>query len=64
MFRIFGHSKLLTAIKYLVILTALVLAIILSLLIVKKNDPKIPQKEVTIHLKLDDKLKICLPADE
>ncbi len=51
-----GKGKSLTIIKYAAIFAAFVLVLAITFLMLKKDDPKIPQKEVIINLKIGDKL--------
>lgn len=65
MFENFGQSKLFIITKYIMVFLSLLFMAILSLFIIQQSDIKVPQKEVVIQLKFEDKSnKICFPEDE
>jgi CHASE3 domain sensor protein len=57
------RNKSLITIKYALICLVLLVMAILSLLIIKKNNIKVTQKEETMQLDIQGKINICLPNE-
>jgi hypothetical protein len=58
------ESKLSIFIKYSLFWTALASMVIITLLIVRKNDIKIPQRDIILKVDIKDKINICLPDEQ
>jgi len=58
------ESKLSIFIKYSLFWSGLIFMIVITFLMVGKNDIKIPQRDVMLKVDIKDKINICLPDEQ
>ncbi len=58
------ESRLSIFIKYSLFWTGLISMVVVAFLLVKKNDIKIPQRDVVVKVDIKNKINICLPDDK
>jgi hypothetical protein len=58
------ESKLSIFIKHSLFWSGLIFMLVISFVIIKKDDIKIPQKNIVIKLDIKDKINICLPDEK
>ncbi len=58
------ESKLSIFIKYSLFWSGLIFMAAITLLMVTKNDIKIPQRNIVLKVSIKDKINICLPDEQ